>query len=56
MLRAAETRGPAEVAEQEPEGHNAEHGLLTQGADQDLQGFFQDERLEGPGRNRCLRE
>lgn len=45
-------RGSEEAtARKEPQGHDAEHGLLTHVADQDLRGLFKDERLDRPGRN-----
>lgn len=31
---------------EEPQAHDAEHGLLAHGTVQDLSGFFQDECLE----------
>lgn len=37
---------------EEPQGHNAEHGLLAHTTVQDLRGFFQDECLERPGKMR----
>lgn len=41
----------------EPQGHDAEHGLLTHTTVQGLDGFFQDECLEEPGKVRIyLRE
>lgn len=38
----------------EPQGHDAEHGLLTHITIQDLCGFFHDECLEGPEKNENL--
>lgn len=37
---------------EQPQGHDAEHGLLTHTTVQDLSGFFQDECLERPGKRR----
>ena len=43
MFSASETQGSEEeTARKEPQGHDAEHGLLTHVADQDLGGFFKD--------------
>lgn len=52
IFSASEAPGLRGASRQEPQGHSAEHGLLTHVAGQLLPLLFKDERLGGPQRRK----